>query len=464
MFNATSVIEWALAYVARGWPVFPLHTPDRSGICSCPRRETCTNVGKHPRTPHGFRDASIDKAQVGEWWNEWPEANIGIVTGASSGLIVLDVDPRHGGDAALRQLIAQHGELPKQLWVRTGGGGWHIFFAHPGERIRNTQQSQKLGAGLDVRGDGGYIVAPPSLHQSGARYQWGTDFRSEAPPLAEWLLARLTRRLSSPDPHSRTCFPSDKLRIITEGLRNVTLTSLAGSLRRRGMSEEAIFAALRVENERCCQPPLAEREVRSIARSIARYQPEQFNFGLQITDAVEQSRDTAGSGQTTPPEIDIRITPWPAAPANEAFHGLAGEIVRLIEPHSEADPVALLAQTLVAFGNTVGRNAHFVAEDDRHYLNLFAVMVGATSKGRKGTSWSRIRSLFESVDELWTLERVQSGLSSGEGLIWAVRDPVEKREPIREKGVTKDYQTITTDQGVSDKRLLAMEAEWVRLF
>lgn len=125
-----------------------------------------------------------------------------------------------------------------------------------------------------------------------------------------------------------------------------------------------------------------------------------------------------------------------------AFHGLAGEIVRIIEPHSEADPAALLVQILVAFGNCAGRTAHFSVEADRHYPNLNAVMVGATSKGRKGTSWGHVKRLFETVDELWTANSIQHGLSSGEGLIWAVRD------------------SGSNDNAVDDKRLLVLESEF----
>lgn len=153
---------------------------------------------------------------------------------------------------------------------------------------------------------------------------------------------------------------------------------------------------------------------------------------------------------------------WPDAPTSTsaAFHGLAGEIVRAIEPHSEADPIALLVQILVGFGSVIGRRAHFLAEADSHYTNIFAVLVGATSKGRKGTSWGYIRRLFEAVDADWSSQRIKSGLSSGEGLIWAVRDPIAKREQIKVKGkVTDDYQVVITDEGVADKRLLAMEPE-----
>ena len=123
---------------------------------------------------------------------------------------------------------------------------------------------------------------------------------------------------------------------------------------------------------------------------------------------------------------------WPQL-SDEACYGLAGEIVKAIAPHTEADPAGLLLQLLTGFGNVVGRGAYFRAEADKHYPNLFGVMVGATAKGRKGSSWGQIKALLRSVDEEWVKSCVQTGLSSGEGLIWAIRDAIEKTVPVKEK-------------------------------
>jgi hypothetical protein len=151
---------------------------------------------------------------------------------------------------------------------------------------------------------------------------------------------------------------------------------------------------------------------------------------------------------------------WPSPPDKAAYHGLAGDIVRTIEPHSEADPVALLVQVLVAFGCNINRTAYFAAEADRHYGNLFANLVGLTSKGRKGTSWGQVGRLFARVADVWFLERVLGGLSSGEGLIWSVRDQISKMEPVKDKGKIVSYQNVITDQGIEDKRLLVLESEF----
>jgi hypothetical protein len=154
-----------------------------------------------------------------------------------------------------------------------------------------------------------------------------------------------------------------------------------------------------------------------------------------------------------------QVEPWPDPLCAEAFHGLAGKVIELIAPHSEADPAALLIQFLVAFGNAIGRGPFFEVEGDRHATNLFALMVGETAKARKGTSWSRIRRLFTLAEEAWVTSRVESGLSSGEGLIWAVRDPIERQERIGERHETR-YETVVCDPGVEDKRLLVLEEEF----
>ena len=143
----------------------------------------------------------------------------------------------------------------------------------------------------------------------------------------------------------------------------------------------------------------------------------------------------------------------------EALYGLAGDLVNGIDPYTEADPVAVLSTFLVSFGNVVGRQPYFQVEFTRHYLNLFVGLVGLSAKGRKGQSWSTPRYVLNQVDEPWVGSSVTSGLSSGEGLIFAVRDKTFKKEPIKEKGLVVDYQDVMTDQGVEDKRLFLIEEE-----
>lgn len=151
---------------------------------------------------------------------------------------------------------------------------------------------------------------------------------------------------------------------------------------------------------------------------------------------------------------------WPDSPSAEAFAGIAGEFVKIIEPETESDPVALLIQFLVFFGNCAGRTSFFQVEASQHGANMNAVLVGDTASGRKGTSENHVRRLFGLADSDWAGVRIQSGLSSGEGLIYAVRDPITKKEAIKAKGRIVDHQDVMVDSGVDDKRLLVIESEF----
>ena len=253
-------------------------------------------------------------------------------------------------------------------------------------------------------------------------------------PVPTWLLDGLTVPVTSPTISTE----SDQ---ILEGARNSVMASMAGAMRRKGMSQDAILAALLKENKNRCSPPLSDLEIQTIAASISRY----------------ASEPSSPNPPFPPPTVSQR---WPSPLDKKAFHGLAGEFIHLVGPHTEADPVALLSQLLVAFGNVVGRGPHFMAEADQHFSNLFAVMVGETAKGRKGTSWGYVREHMRAIDSQWTQDRIQTGLSSGEGLIWAVRDPVQRREPIKKKGKVEDYQWVEVDPGISDKRLLVLQPEF----
>ncbi len=148
--------------------------------------------------------------------------------------------------------------------------------------------------------------------------------------------------------------------------------------------------------------------------------------------------------------------------SDKALHGLAGEIVRTIEPHTEADNAALLVQLLVGFGCLIGKTAYFRAEADYHYTKLFAVLVGASSKGRKGSSWEQIKRILCRADESFA-DCVQDGLSSGEGLIFHVRDAQTKKVPIKEKGRIVDYQDEIADEGATEKRAFIGEPEFARV-
>jgi hypothetical protein len=143
----------------------------------------------------GLHQATTEAAQIRRWWARWPQANVAIRTGEISGLVVLDVDPDHRGDASLAGLVSRYGDLPPGRTIRTGSGGRHLYFAHPGRPVGN-DTGRRLGHGLDVRGDGGYVIAPPSRHVSGTRYSVAAG-GIPLPDLPDWL-GELLRRAEPP--------------------------------------------------------------------------------------------------------------------------------------------------------------------------------------------------------------------------------------------------------------------------
>lgn len=184
-----SNLAYALAYAKRGWPVFPLHEVFDGGVCSCGNE--CNNAGKHPRTKHGFKNATTDPEQIRAYWSTWPNAPIGLVTGRASGLVIVDIDPRNGGAATWNALVAEHG-APITMRVRTGGAGEHLYFKSPAFPVGS--KGNGLGPGVDIKADGGYVVAPPSKHLSGNRYEFAEFAGPGDIELAEcpdWIVSRV---------------------------------------------------------------------------------------------------------------------------------------------------------------------------------------------------------------------------------------------------------------------------------
>ena len=194
MSTTTDPLDAALAYAERGWSVLPIHTPDThmKGGCSC-LRATCESIGKHPRVMHGVHDASTDPNVIRRWWSRWEQANVGIATG--KGLVVLDVDPRHGGDDSITELEENNGEI-LTLAARTGGGGYHLYLE--GELpARNSFRH-----GLDLKAAGGFVVAPPSVHASGRCYAW-LDPGEGVRVVPAWLVRLVRPTRLSPSPLDR---------------------------------------------------------------------------------------------------------------------------------------------------------------------------------------------------------------------------------------------------------------------
>ena len=259
----------ALEYAAHGYAVFPLHTPDADGACSCREGKNCRNSGKHPRTKEGLKEATRDPKQIRKWWQKWPDANIAIATGEPSACIVLDIDSAHGGGAGLAALLEQV-DLPETLEVETGKGA-HLYFAYEGVDIRNS--AGKLGEGLDVRGNGGYVVAAPSLHASGRRYRRANELLKIAPlpeELRQLMLAPPVTVSHVAPQRPRTGYSISGATIPAHE-RNERLFKIGCALWNEGPTPEEMYTYLLDVRDRRCEPgdhPVTDDEVRRIVKSV----------------------------------------------------------------------------------------------------------------------------------------------------------------------------------------------------
>lgn len=235
--------EWALRYADLGFAVFPLRSKD-----------------KRPATEKGFKAATTNKQQISDWWDKHPDSNIGIATGAvSGGLVVidLDIDKDKGlnGYETLKRWQQEHGDLPDTWQSITGRGGYHLFYQDSAiHKIR-----AGLYEGVDIRADGGYIVAPPSVHPNGNRYEWelgpgdGVEIARVDNTVAEFL--------QGPAPKERERQGFQEPEEIPEGMRVSTMVRLVGSLKAKGLADDAIRAAVQAENGTKCIPPLTDEEL-----------------------------------------------------------------------------------------------------------------------------------------------------------------------------------------------------------
>lgn len=263
------MLDHALKYADNGWHVLPLHGIV-NGQCTCGLN--CKSPGKHPITKNGLKDASVDPDQITAWWTDHPSANIGLATGSQSNLWIIDVDNKHSvevgnilvgqGDLSIREIENEHGPIPEGRYVDTGGGGRHYYFAFSDGCGGNRTG---IRDGIDVRGEGGYVVAPPSVHVSGHVYQWGNqDVLPGAAP--GWLVA-----LAHQERNPGEDFGPDDL--IVEGSRNAYLHALGARYRReQGFTDWQLFGLLMAHNHHQCSPPLTSDEVRQIARNCAKYE------------------------------------------------------------------------------------------------------------------------------------------------------------------------------------------------
>jgi hypothetical protein len=295
----TLVLATALAFARHDHAVFPVHWPvDHGGklLCSCgsdSRGRPCgRDAAKHPYGKlvcNGLLGATCDPGIIKHWFGYVaPDANLGVRT---EHLVVIDVDPRAGGDDALDALIREHGELPPTWRALTGGGGEHVMFACPdgvefasfaAKLFIQSGREPPLGPGIDVRAHGGYIVAPPSRHISGREYAWSVDHHPKDMPLAlppQWLLERLTARdeavAAAPgNPAAHEPLPSDHWAKLTlqpiNEYREYAAGQIIRHLFRHRCDYQLVLGLLHSWNSAWCKPPLGYYELKEIVDRIAR--------------------------------------------------------------------------------------------------------------------------------------------------------------------------------------------------
>jgi len=246
----SQLLRTALAYASRGMAVFPVVPRD-----------------KRPAVHNGVLRATTDANVITGWWRN-TDHNIGIATGPKSGVFVIDIDGEQG-DGSIDMLVRQHGPLPATAESLTGRGA-HLYFRWPaGRNIRNSVE--KLGPSLDVRGDGGYVLAPPSIHPSGAIYAWDVDAPDTIAPAPQWLLDKITAPTFS-EPAARPAGEWAELigSGVGEGQRNDTIARLSGYLLRRHVDPLVTLELMFAFNEARCRPPLERDEVGRTVLSIAK--------------------------------------------------------------------------------------------------------------------------------------------------------------------------------------------------
>jgi hypothetical protein len=442
-------LEHASWYAERGWHVFPCHTLE-NGVCSCGNVNCGRNTAKHPVTARGVNDATTDPKTLGQYFTgQYDGANIALACGESSGVWVIDVDDYD----ALAALEAKHGPLPGTPVSQTGRGFQYFFRWRP--ELANLKNATRFCGALDVRTTGGYVILPPSVHATGKTYKWIVPPDDCEPADApEWLIALCPKRddpptataTVPPTPTETTTNPftihaearvGDRVRTYLDRTppavsgENGHATTYGVLCRLfeafpelRERDEDELLTLLETWNERCL-PAWSERElIHKIRDARKRVSVDDSTTTLTPTTTVTVS-SSPRDGDTTftvddhdPVDDHEDADDWPTLHA-DAYHGIVGEFVRRVEPHTEADPVALAMTFLNAFGSVVGRSAHVRVGGGRHHTNTFLCVVGSSSRARKGTSLDVVLDVFQGVDVAW--KRV-SGLSSGEGVIGTLRD------------------------------------------
>jgi len=467
----TDNLNHALKYASIGWQVFPLHFITE-GKCSCGK--SCKSPGKHPILSGGFKGATLRKDMIEKWWTEHPNANIGVRTGKESGIFVLDIDPKNDGEASFDKVEEVYGKVPDDVFSITGSGGRHYIFKHPGDIGRSTTN---LWPGIDTRGDGGYIVVPPSNHASGKEYFWDAeaDPLNGATPKAvpQWLIKKLEqgKTLAKP-PENITLLPANEVKRIRQALGYIP-TDDRDTWLKVGMalhSTESGDQAYGLWNEWANQSD--KFDIADQRRIWDSFKPGGLTLGSlfalaknngwvppeptrQDEPPIEAYITDQTANDQTPAltEVDSELLNPPPELDPLALHGVLKEACEVSTRFSEASKVAVAANIISTFSAIVGRTAYQHIGDGVCHARPFFLLTGKTGKARKGTSEYTPKRLFDAVETMLgedytPAKRHEGGLSTGEGLGWTIRDD------------TLDEDGELVEAGVKDKRLYISEAEF----
>jgi hypothetical protein len=425
--------RYAQGYIERGMAVVPI-----------PHKR------KSPVLPK-WQNLRIEVEDIPRYFNGRSQ-NIGISLGEpSSGLVDVDLDVPE----AVK--LAGHFLPPTLTSGRVSAPTSHRWYRAIGAKTEKWKDTDGEML-VELRSTGCQTIVEPSIHPNGERYGWHRGGETLIEELSPEALLRSCRELAT-----ATLFARHLPRV---GGRHDYALAVTGYLLRPGRLDEERVARIMLAAWQAAGADSREavRDLEGIVRDTAR----NIKGGRGVVGGPTLAETAPGV-----PEVLARWWGWKRATSPEpsslsagspspafalrpkldeaAYHGLPGEMVKVMEPHTEADTVALFGNVLCTFGNAIGRGAYFRVGAGWHHLKVNVALVGETAKGRKGTSWEQPRELMHAVDSYWTDERVMNGLSSGEGLIFAIRDRVTREDSDGGKEVL--------DEGAEDKRLLVLEPE-----
>lgn len=398
--SAEDRIRAALWFAERGFGVFSVWSTDARGRCRCPQGQTCDNAGKHPITGKGFHDATTDPDRIRTLLSAGSEPNYGLV--CPDNVFALDVDGE--GTARLAELEARHGPLPPTLRTSTANGQ-HIFLRWPTGYPRPIGQLwgyvTRWGSGQNA----GYVIGPRSVHASGAVYAPAGPVFEVAELPATWAESVVHAPPEDPDAPFIE-IDSGGYQLPDFGYtasRYDAILRFIASRYMRGISKDEIWAGVLAVLAPRFQEPLLEPDLRT------RFERGWKNTAQRLGQPVDFTPSDVGG-------VLINELPgWPAEPSADAYHGVLGEIVEAVVPHTEADPVALLGSLLATAGACMG-HWKTIYQGSAQAANLFVVLVGDSATGRKGTAGSIVRDVMTAAYPEWQ-QLVVAGLGSGEGLI-----------------------------------------------